>query len=95
MSSHQEIRILQWNCYSLSNKLSNLKLHIYSSKPHVLCLSEMWLLQNFEPSSINYSAIYKDRGAPQAGGGVAVLVHCDVTYLDHDLQLFPQGLLED
>ena len=88
------MRILQWNCHSLSNKLSNLKLHIYSSKPHVICLSETWLSQNFEPSFINYSAIYKHRGAPQAGGGLAVLVRSDVTYLDHDLQLFPQGLLE-
>jgi hypothetical protein len=94
MSSHQEIRILQWNCHSLSNKLSNLKLHIYSTKPHVVCLSETWLSENFEPTFVNYSAIYKHRGALQAGGGLAVLVRSDVTYLEHDLQLFPLGLLE-
>jgi hypothetical protein len=51
-------------------------------------------MQNFEPSFTNYSAIYKHRGAPQAGGGLAVLVCSDVTYLDHDLLLFPQGLLK-
>ena len=89
MSSQQEIKLLQWNCHSLSNKLSNLKLHIYSSKPHVICLSKTWFSQNFEPSFVNYSAIYKHRGAPQAGGGLAVLVHSDVTYMDHDLRLFP------
>ena len=94
MSSHQEIKILQWNCHSLGNQLSNLKLHIYSNKPRIVCLSETWLSPNSEPTFINYSAVYKHRDAYQAGGGLAVLIQSDVTYLDHDLQLFPQGFLE-
>jgi hypothetical protein len=94
MSSIHELKILQWNCHSLSNKLSNLKLHIYSSRPHVVCLSKTWLSQSYEPNFINYSTIYKHRGPAQAGGGLAILIRSDVTYLEHDLQPFPQGFLE-
>ena len=94
MSSIQELKILQWNCHSISNKLSNFKLHIYTSKPHVICLSEIWLTQNYEPNFVNYSAIHKHRGAPQAGGGLAILVRSDITFLEQDLQPFPQGFLE-
>ncbi len=94
MSYIQELKILQWNCHSISNKLSNFKLHIYTSKPHVVCLSETWLSQHYEPNFINYNVIYKHRGAPQAGGGLAILVRSDITYLEQDLQPFPQGFLE-
>ena len=94
MSPTQELKIVQWNCHSLSNKLSNFKLNIYTSKPHVVCLSETWLSPNYEPNVINYNAIYKHRGAPQPGGGLAVFVRSDITYLEQVLQPFPQGFLE-
>jgi len=94
MSSTKEVKILQWNCRSLSNKLSNFKLHVYGRKPHVVCLSETWLSHNYEPNLVNYSAVYKHRGAPQPGGGLAIFVRSDVTYLEQDLQPYPQGFLE-
>jgi hypothetical protein len=73
MSATKEVKISRWNCRSLGNKLSNFKLHIYATKPHVVCLSETWLSQNHEPKVVKYSAVYKHREAPQPGGGHAYL----------------------
>jgi len=94
MLTNKELKILQWNCHSLRNKLSNFKIYLYANKPHVACLSETWLSVDYEPSFINYTPIYMHRAAPHAGGGLAILVRSDVSFLNLDLQPYPQGSLE-
>ena len=94
MPSQKEIKIVQWNCRSLRNKLSNFKLHIYTTKPHVICLCETWLSTGHEPRFINYTAIYKHREDGTMGGGLAILIRSDVSYLPLTLQPFLPSLLE-
>jgi len=94
MPLQKAIKIQQWNCHSLRNKLSNFKLHLYSTKPHVACLSETWLNQNTEPHFINYSTVFKHRDCGLGGGGLAILIHSDISFLEIPLQPFPAGALE-
>jgi len=94
MSIDRELKILQWNCHSLRNKLSNFKLYLYTHKPHIACLSETWLSTGYEPKFINYTPIYEHRGDAQAGGGLAILVRSDVSFLNLDLVPYPLGNLE-
>jgi len=94
MPPQKEVKIEQWNCHSLRNKLSNFKLHLYSTKPHVACLSETWLTQNTEPHFINYSAVFRHREGGRGGGGLAVLIRSDISFLELTIQPFPGGALE-
>ena len=94
MSIQKEIKVLQWNCHSLRSKLSNFKLHLYTTRPHIVCLTETWLASSFEPCFINYTAIYKHRDANHAGGGLAILVRSDVPFTSLAINPFNQGKLE-
>jgi hypothetical protein len=55
---------------------------------------ETWLTVDHEPSFINYTLIYMHRAAARAGGGLAILVRSDVSFLNLNLQPYPQGNLE-
>jgi hypothetical protein len=94
MSIQKEIKVLQWNCHSLRNKLSNCKLHLYTTKPHIVCLTETWPVSSYEPSFIDYTAIYKHRNANHAGGGLAILVCSNVPFTGLAINPFNQGKLE-
>ncbi|KAF2357072.1 Endonuclease/exonuclease/phosphatase, partial [Trinorchestia longiramus] len=86
--------IFQWNCRSVRNKLSHLKITLYTLKPHIVCLYETWLSPNFEPRFVGYTAIYMHRIGAHAGGGVAILVRSDVTYTELQLTKFCPSCLE-
>jgi hypothetical protein len=94
MSMNKELKIMQWNCHSLRNKLSNFKIYLCTNKPQVACLSETWLSADYEPSFVNYTPIYMHKAATHAGGGLAILVRSDVSFLNLNLQPYPQGNLE-
>ena len=83
------------NCKSLTAKLSEIKLLIYTTKPDIVCLSETWIRgTGHEPSFVNYSALWKHRGTVEVGGGLAVLIKQNVQFQEINLQQFPNGKLE-
>ena len=87
------LSILAWNCHSLYSKLSFFKVKLYALKPHIVCLCETWLKDNFLPSFINYTPFFISR-SNRPGGGLAILVRNDVCVQKKDLSLFPAGQLE-
>ena len=66
-----------FNCRSIYSRLSELKVHIYANKPHIICLTETWMLQDSLPSFINYQPYWKMRLGAQ-GGGIGILVRSDL-----------------
>ena len=87
------MKILQWNCHSLYNKLCRFKVHLYNNLPHIVCLSETWLKQSHEPNFINYTKYLCNRESSQ-GGGIGILVRNDIISMEKALSLFPNGKLE-
>ena len=94
MPEEKEVKLFQWNCRSLRSNLSQFKLQLYLSKPHIACLCETWLSDTFEPSFINYSCFYKHRPGGVRGGGLAILVRSDVSFSSLPLAAYPGGALE-
>ena len=91
MNTKIKLQIL--NCNSLTNKLPELKEHISSSSPTILCLSETWLTDRFTPRFLNYCTEWKHR-LGQVGGGLGILIHQETLYKPLDLTPFPMGVLE-
>ena len=73
--SENFFQIFQINCNSLSNKLSEFKIYLYSSKPDIVCLCET-MIKKHEPKFIGYSCFWKHRNAER--GGLAVLIRHDI-----------------
>jgi exonuclease III len=71
------LKIVQLNCRSLYNKLSEIKVYIYANKPHIVCFSETWLVGDKLPNFINYTCKWKNRGNGR-GGGLGILVRADI-----------------
>ena len=61
------------------NKLSVLKLKIYTTRPHIVCLTETWIKDGYEPTFVNYTSYFINR-QDRAGGGIAILVRRDVPH---------------
>ena len=73
--------------------LSQFKLFLYSTKPHLVCLCETWIQDSRLPSFVNYTSFFVSR--PQrVGGGLAILARNDLSIIERPLVLFPEGLLE-
>ena len=72
----ENIEIFSWNCRSLYNKLSELKIQIHREEPDIVCLQEIWLKKDYLPSFINYKSIHNS-GVNSRGGGTALLVRSD------------------
>ena len=87
------LNIISWNCHSLLPKLAYFKIKLYNKKPHIVCLCETWLKDNFVPTFINYTTYFLNRPSKQ-GGGIAILVRNDVPSLKKDIHLFQSGFLE-
>jgi hypothetical protein len=86
------LEVIQFNCNGLSNKLSEVKVYLYSNKPDILCLCETWLKRN-QPKFIGYRVYFMNRdGAPK--GGLAILVREDIEYRIKQITQFPNGGLE-
>lgn len=83
------LEVIQFNCNGLSNKLSEVKVYLYSNKPDILCLCETWLKRN-QPKFIGYRVYFMNRdGAPK--GGLAILVREDIEYRIKQITQFPNG----
>jgi hypothetical protein len=91
--SDRNLQIVSWNARSLNGKLSELKVHMYSKKPHIICIQETWGSAGFEPKFINYSGIFKHR-INRRGGGLAFIVRNDIVVTPSQLQNYQNGVLE-
>ena len=93
MDNSDQITIYSWNSRSIYNKLSELKLLLYTKKPHVICLQEIWSREGVTPNFINYRLLSKQRQFNR-GGGVAFLVRSDLIILNDKIDMYPNGKLE-
>jgi exonuclease III len=57
----RKIDIITWNSRSLYNKLFEFKTYIYVKKPHIVCIQESWVRDNYIPKFINYKGYFKNR----------------------------------
>ena len=68
----ENLKIVQWNCKSIhaGSRLQELKIYMYSKKPHIACISETWLNTDSIPINlIGYKVIRKDRPNGERWGG--------------------------
>ena len=80
-----------FNCRSISARLSELKLHIYKERPHIVCLTETWLFNENCPNFINYRSFWKNRTTGR-GGGIGTLIRSDIVTMPSDLTDFQDNL---
>ena len=87
------LNIVTWNCHSLYANLSPFKIFLYSTKPHIVCLCETWLVEDRLPAFVNYTSFFVCR--PQRnGGGLAILARNDLCVARKNIDAFPDGHLE-
>ena len=73
--SENELIIHQFNCNSISNKLTEIKMNLYANKPEIFCFCETFINKK-EPKFVGYHAYWKHRVGH--GGGLGVLVRNDL-----------------
>lgn len=88
-----DLNILAWNCHSLYPKLSEFKIRLYATRPHVAVLCETWMKATREPTFINYTTVFKHR-PDRIGGGLAFLIRNDLSFDDINLIPYADGNLE-
>ena len=93
MSNRQQLVIVSFNCKSLNSKLSEFKVYLYAKKPHIVCLSETWLVAEKVPNFINYKCYWKHRQGGR-GGGIGVLVRNDILVLANHINIKPNCAME-
>ena len=91
-STREHFLVYQLNCNGLSNKLSEIKLFLYSAKPEVFCFSETFLNFKFEPKFIGYISFWKHRMGRK--GGLGILVRKDVAVKELALTSYCEPQLE-
>ena len=89
-SSEQTFNICQLNCNSLTNKLAEIKIYVYSTKPDVFCLSET-MVKKSEPKFLGYTCIWKHRDGER--GGLCIMVRHDIKFKEIAFAPFPDGKL--
>ena len=82
-NSERNILLIQLNCNSIRNKLVEIKVYIYNTKPDIVCLCETFIKKH-EPKFIGYDG-YWCRREGNRGGGLAVLVRRDISSRKIDL----------
>lgn len=90
-TSEQYLEIFQLNCNSISNKLSEIKMYLYTRKPDIMCLCET-MVKNNEPKFIGYNSIWKHRNGDK--GGLAILVRHDINFIPVQFNTHPNNGLE-
>ena len=90
---NRDLSILQWNARSITKRLSDFKITLYSTKPHVAAIQETWLKTNKNPTFESYDILRKDRKNKKAGG-IMTLIRKNVKYVEKDIRTFPNGKLE-
>ena len=83
---------VQLNCQSLNNKLFDIKLLIHVLRPDFVALSETWVTRHV-PKVYNYQAEWVHRFDRQ-GGGLGMLIRRGIQYQLHNLNHYPDGVLE-
>lgn len=71
--------IIHWNARSIYSNLSEFKIYLYSKKPHLVCISESWLIPTRKPSFVDYVSLRRDRQNAR-GGGLLILCRHDVPH---------------
>ena len=97
---NSNLHIIQWNAHSLNNCQFDLKIAIYTTKPHIVVIQETWLkTKNKTPSFESYDVLRLDRdirrGRDREGyGGLMMLVRKDLNYSIKKFNPFNNGILE-
>ena len=73
MDSHNSILLIHWNANNLSCRLGELKVLLYTKKPHIVCVCETWYNDNYNPKFIGYSLLRKDRQMGKGGGLLMII----------------------
>ena len=89
--TEQKLEIVSFNCRSLNSRLSEFKIFVYTTKPHIICLTETWLKEDYIPNIINYRSFWKNRQNRQ-GGGIGILVRSDIPVIPSDIQDYEDKL---
>lgn len=89
--SERNILVIQFNCNSIRNKLPELKVYIYTTRPDIVCLCETFI-KKYEPKFIGYLCHWYHRVGHK--GGLAVLVRRDIPCKEKTLIPFRTQNLE-
>lgn len=85
------LRLLQWNCQSLRNKVPELE---YRSRDYdIILLSETWLNHEHRINLRNFDIVREDR-ILGVGGGVAILIRNNIKYRQIPVTANYNGILE-
>ena len=70
------LRILEWNCRSIQNKIPELQscLATLAKLPDILCLQETYSIRNIIPVLAGYKFIRKNRSNGKSGGGICICI---------------------
>jgi len=82
MIKQLDLNIMYFNCNSLINKLEEFKNFLSEKEIGVGCLSETFLKSNHAINLKNYTMIRKDDSNTVRGGGVALVVHKDIDFIE-------------
>ena len=97
----ESLNIFQWNCRSIRENMARraqLLLLAYTHKPHILCVSETWLLQDMPtPDVRGYKEVArKDRPNrdDRVGGGLLILARDDIKAEEIDINIRQNSVIE-
>ena len=91
VNNDKDLKILQWNCYSIRKKITEFKKH--TENYDIIALQETWLSRNDNIRYEPFEIIRKDRiGRP--GGGIMLLIKNTVQFISKVMQPFPEGQFE-
>ena len=94
IDQNDNITIIGLNCRSISNKLGEIKLLIYTQKPEIVAFTETWLANNtkYLPKFIGYTCEFINRVG--FAGGIGLLIKDGVQYQNINLGHYQNGHLE-
>ena len=83
---YERVKILQWKCRSISNKIDNLK--TIADNYDVILLSETWLTNKKKLQIKNFNIVRKDRSLKgnnnkDHGGGVCILIKFNLIFEEY------------
>lgn len=88
----QLIKVLQWNCRSLSQRLGELAVMEVELSPDIICLSETKLTDSSTISFANYNMVAYNRS--NRSGGTAILIHKRLKYTCISAAFFQENLVD-
>ena len=79
-----DVKILQWNCNGIKNKLTELHHFVIENNIKIVVLQETKLTANSSPPSMDgFTLVRKDRGRDK-GGGLAIFIHKSIVFTTAD-----------